>query len=562
VKQRNDHGPSALWRLVALLATLALIAAACGGDDDDGAAPAAPEPQEETGDPVMGGEVVMGLEAETNSWLPGQGSFSNPGINVALSIYDPLMRRDEDGDVRPYLAESLEANDDLTEWTITLREGVEFHDGTPFDAEALKTIFDNYLRAEGSNLLGVLEDITELRVDGELTATYVLDDPNSAFPDILTGAAGWPFSPTAAAEFGEDATNNPVGTGPFVFGDWRRDDRLILTRNENYWLQDEQGNQLPYLDQITFRPIPDEDTRLASLRSGEVNAMHTLRQSIVRQIRETDGVNAYEYIGNNSGSSIINTAVAPTDDVRIRRALALALNQDDLIEVLGGTDITPRATQLFSPDDGYHSEDVADAWPDDDPEEAQRLLEEYMNDPDRSDGQSPGSPVQIDYNCPPDPSLIELAQTYQAFWQGIGFQVSLNQVEQATHIQNGLQGNYMMQCWRVGADEDPYTTLSGLFDPPEGNPTNFTNWSPPEVQDLLDQLRRETEFEARFDIVEQLSFLIAEEVPLTLTAYTGTSVAVHPSVRNVAGWKFPDGTRGAGTPGATVTWGWVWIDES
>src|SRR3546814_4517670 len=88
----------------------------------------------ERGDPVYGGSITLGIEAETNSWLPGTGNFSNPGINVALAVYDPLLRRDESGSPHPYLAKSIEANQALDEWTLELRPGILFHDGTPLDA--------------------------------------------------------------------------------------------------------------------------------------------------------------------------------------------------------------------------------------------------------------------------------------------------------------------------------------------------------------------------------------------------------------------------------------------
>src|SRR5690606_2326016 len=121
--------------LCAVLA-FALVAAACGSDDsgEAGEPTGATSDMSEKGDPVHGGSITVGLEAETNSWLPGSGNFGNPGVTVAYAIYDPLMKRSADGEVRPYLAESLEPNGDLTEWTLTLREGIEFHDGTPLDA--------------------------------------------------------------------------------------------------------------------------------------------------------------------------------------------------------------------------------------------------------------------------------------------------------------------------------------------------------------------------------------------------------------------------------------------
>lgn len=557
--RHTQRGFARFW--VALIA-IALVAAACGGDDDDGAAAPDDTGGDSTttteavddGEPQMGGSITVGLEAETNSWLPGQGNFSNPGINVALAIYDPLLRRSADGEVTPYLAESIESNEALDEWTLTLREGVQFHDGTPLNAEALKTVFDEYIANEGSNLAGQVAEVESLDVVDDLTVVYDLVEPNAAFADVLTGAVGWVFSPTAAAEAGEDAGSQPVGTGPFVFGEWQRDNRLTVTRNENYW---QEG--LPYLDQIVFRPIPDEDTRISSLSSGDIDVLQSLRQSAIVQARGVDGVRSFEHLGNNSGSSIFNTEQPPLDDVRVRRALAYALDQDALVDVLGGTGITPPHTQYFSEDSPYYSEEVAEAWPTNDPEQAMQLLDEYTSDPNRSDGKAAGDPVSFTYDCPPDPSLIELSQLYQAFWEAVGVQVNLDQVEQATHIDQAIQSDYDAKCWRVSSEDDPYVIFSEAFGP--DSPINFTNFTHPTIDEQLEVLRTTTDIDERVAAVEEISLVLAEHVPNTFTAGTLTALVANESVKNVDGWTFPDGTEGEGVPGATTMWGHVWLAQ-
>jgi peptide/nickel transport system substrate-binding protein len=539
------------------LAGLLLGTAACGGGDSDEDGGSAPEVGSdeisEQGDPVEGGEITVGLEAETNSWTPGVGSFANSGTTVAYALYDPLMKRTADGEVKPYLAESMEPNEDFTVWTLTLRPDVLFHDGTPLNGEALKSNFDEYLKAPTSNVANTLAEVTALNVVDDLTVEYVLAETNAAFPDVLTGAPGWPFSPTNATELGEDAGANPVGTGPFRFVSWQRDSNLVVEKNEDYW---QEG--LPYLDGITFRPIPDEDTRLSSLRSGDIDAMQTLRQSTVANAREVDGVDNYEYLGNNSGVSIINTTRPPFDDVRVRQALAYGIDQPALIDVIGGTGLTPEATQYFSPDSPFYSEAAAEAYPTFDLERAQELYDEYINDPARSDGQPAGTDISFTYRCPPDPTLNELSQLYQSFWSQLGMDVELETVEQAAHIQNGLVKDYDVQCFRVGAETDPYFTLKNAFT--EG-PLNFTGYTSSVIDDGLDTLRTTTDVEERKAAVEEIGLDISENVPNVFTGYTLTDVAVRDVVKNVDGWTFPDETEGDGVPGATTMWGFVWTTE-
>ncbi len=557
---RGQRRPTGLpWKRA--LASLGLVGillgtAACGEDGGGGGGSGGSGGSgqiSEQGDPVEGGEITVGLEAETNGWIPGTGSFANGGTTVAYAIYDPLMKRTAEGEIKPYLAESMEPNADFTAWTLKLRPDVKFHDGSPLNGQALKTIFDDYLTAPGSNVANSLSAVTSLDVVDDLTVQYTLSETNAAFPAVLTGSPGWPFSPTAAAKFGPDAGANPVGTGPFTFVSWQRDSNLVVEKNDNYW---QEG--LPHLDKITFRPIPDEDTRLASLQSGDIDAMQTLRQSTVARARDADGVDNYEYLGNNSGGSIFNTSKAPFDDLRVRQALAYGIDQPALIDVIGGTGLTPEATQYFSPDSPYYSEEAAKAFPTYDVDKAQELYDDYINDPSRSDGKPVGTDLSFTYNCPPDPSLNELSQLYQSFWSTLGADVKLNTVEQAAHIQNGLAKDYDVQCWRVGDETDPYITLKNAFTP---GPLNFTGYNSPVIDEGLETLRSTADLDERKAAVAKISMDISENVPNLFTGYTLTDVAVTEQLKNVDGWVFPDDTEGDGVPGATTMWGFVWLAD-
>lgn len=550
----HDARARHVLRAVLLAAAFSLIAASCGGDDD--AAEPGDEPEgaapdiSEQGDPVEGGSITVGLEAETSGWLPGSGNFANSGVTVAFAIYDPLARLDENGEIQPYLAESIESSEDLTEWTVKLREGIEFHDGTPLNSEAMKTVFDEYLKDPAANTAGALEGV-EMEIVDDLTFTYVLDSPNSGFADNLGLAIGWPFSPTAAAAAGEDAGSQPVGTGPFVFESWERDNQLVVTKNENYW-----QDGLPYLDEIVFRPIPDEDTRLSSLASGDIDVLQTLRQASVLRARDIDGVDSYEALGNTTGVNIFNTTRPPLDDVRVREALVRAADQEQVIEVQGGTGAVPPSTQIFSEDDPYWSEAVAEAWPTYDPEAASDLIAEYVDDPDRSDGKPPGSPVSFRYDCLPEPALVDMAQLYQSLWGAIGVDVELRQVEQATHVTEAISGDYDAKCFRAGLNRDPYPTLRDAFT--EESNINFTRFTDPSIDENLERLAASSDLEERQALVEEISMTVNENFPMNYHGSTLSVLAARDVVKNLDGWTFPDGTVGSGVPGATTMWAFVW----
>lgn len=565
---------------MALLVALGLLAAACGGDDSDDAgddgdgddAISSTTLASDVEEVSTGGTLVVALEAEGTTWTPGLGSFANAQTNVARSVYDPIAARGADGTTYPYLAESIESNEELTEWTVTLRPDITFHDGTPLNAEAIKHNYDTVLTSDTSNVAGNLSQVVELRVDDELTYTYVLEEPNVAFPDLLVGAIGWPFSPTAYDADPDGFGDAPVGTGPFVWVSWQRDNEVRMERNPDYWRTDANGQQLPYLDELVFRPIPDEDSRFASVQSGDAQVGQTLRQSIVRRAEEAEDseeLQSLEAIGNNGGGAIFNTTRPPVDDQRVRLGLAHAVVQEDLVAILGGEGITPPQSQFFSPSSPWFSSAVDEAWPKYEPETAQTLLDEYVNDPARSDGKAPGEPISVEFNCPPDPSLILVAQGYQQMWNEVGVEVTLNQVEQPEHIQNAigtdsnppLSGNFMINCWRAGANEDPYTTLQSAFGDPATEATNFTNYSSATIDEQIDILGTSTEFEERYDAVETIMFELAEQVPQIWTGGTATSLYAQPQVRNLGGWTIPGDIQGDGVINATVFWSEVWLEQ-
>ncbi|MDK3256907.1 ABC transporter substrate-binding protein [Blastococcus capsensis] len=569
-------------RLAVGLTALALAATACGGGGSEegggggggGDAPLATDNPQPTGEPQEGGSISVALEGETNGWLPGVTAAAAPGYNVLYAVYDTLAMQTAEGTYEPYLAESIEPNEDFTSWTVTLREGVTFHDGSPLTAEVLAQNLA-IIKEPTSNLAGSLAEVTGATVVDPLTVRYDLAAPNAAFPALLTTTPGMPFSMENYNAVGKEAASAaPVGTGPFVFQEWRRDDQLTVTANESYW-----GTDLglgPYLDEITFRPIPDEDSRLQSLLSGDVDAFQTLRQSIIRQAQDeaADGdIALHTFLGNNAGNSIFNTLVPPLDDPRVRRGLVHAVDQAQLIEVLGGTGISPAQTQFFSEESPYYSEEVAEAYPDYDPERAEELLQEYVDDPQRSDGLPVGSPIALEYNCQPDPSLVELSQAYQAFWSNVGVDVSLNAVDQASHIQNAIgspatdppfMGDYEVNCWRSGSQNDPYIVLRNEFGPVAKQPLNFTNYTSDVIDEQLKVLATTEDLETRKEAVEQIGLDLAENTPRLWTGTTVTLIGTRPEVQNVSSWQLPSGSEGIGTglfTGGTAMWGQTWLAE-
>ena len=585
-------------RALAIPLVFAFVAASCGSDDDSGDSGDSGDGAEETTAPdatdgddgdgaeettapdttdgdvdtsiventeevVYGGEVILGLEAEANGLRPWEDGCASSCYNISYSIYDPLMRQTAEGAFEPYLAESLESNDDFTVWTMTLRPGVTFSDGTPLTAQ---TIADMFPIQQGGSIAGsIIATIAleSVEATGELEVTYTLGVGNSAFPSYLQGQSiGLVFEPAAAAADPEGFNSNPIGTGPFTLESRDLDNETVVVRREGYWFTTDDGNQLPYLDRIRFRPIPDEGTRLDSLTSDTINAMTTLRGATVRDAQAASGLNLVLFQGNSSGAGHYNTLVPPLDDVRVRRGLNQMIDQETAIEALGDAGISTPSTQWFSPDDPFWTQEAADTYLAFDFPSGSASVQEYVDDPARSDGKAAGDPIDVTLSCPPDPTLIAYVQVIEQVWNGSGLvNVELTSFDQATHINNALTDQHEAHCWRFGGSSDPGSLLAGFVTDPEVSVTNYSNYNSPTMQEALTQANLTDDFEERKALFSQIMQEINEQA---LTWYAGSTPTLIATAENVVGvnsWELPEGSLGVGIPDAVTHWSQVFVTE-
>ena len=600
-----------LHRLLALLLAFVFVAAACAGDADDGTDEAATETEateESTGDEeaeptetapdavetevapeegarAYGGSIAVGLEAEAEGLRPWEDTASSPVYNMMITVFDKLMEQRLDGSYEGWLATDITPNEDFTAWTMNLREGVTFHNGVELTAQTIADMFPIQQEGSQSSSQIAASNLTGVEATGDLEVTYTLSQSNSAFPAFLARAQlGFVFEPAAAAADLDGAANNPVGTGPFMIESRDLDNETIVVRNPDYWGSDTEGNQLPFLDQIAFRPIPDEGTRLDALLSGTVNAIQSLRQNTIRDARAAvdDGaaITLQEFQGNNVGGGMFNVAVPPYDDVRVRRGLTLMNSQEQVIEALGGTGISLPGTQWFSPDSVWFSPAVAEAWPSFDFEAGVATLQEYIDDPERSDGLAVGTPIEVELSCPPDPTLIAAMQVLEQTWSGSGLvNVNLTNFDQQTHIgraigtENGFIGDHGAHCWRWSSDDDPSTQINPAVAPPTAevadaiglpgviSPLNVSNWFDGEVFGAAVAATQTDNFEERYALYESIMLRIAEDVPIWYSGHTATMIATESNLFGINGWTLPSGEVGIGFPNAEGRWAEVWQVE-
>ncbi len=567
-------------RVVTALAiplVLAFVAASCGSDDsssdtdtggdtteapdatdgeggDDGGEPAATVPDvdtsvaEETDEAVYGGTVTIGLEADATGLRPWEDSCSSPCYTIMRSIYDPLFDKSAEGNYEPFLAESMEANDDFTVWTMTLRPDVTFHNGTLLTAQTIADMFpiqqagaSGQSDITGSGLAGVAA------ID-ELTVEYTLSAPNVAFRGTLANAPlGFPFDPAAAAADPVGYSTNPIGTGPFVMANRDQDNETVVERNPDYWYTDTDGNQLPFLDSVSFRPTADEGTRLDALISGTTNAMQTLRQNTIRDAREESGIELIEFQGNSTGGGMFNTEQVPFDDARVRTGLIYMNNQENVIEALGGAGISLPTSQFFSADSPWWTQEAEDAYKKFDFDAGKALIQQYVDDPARSDGKAPGEKIDVELSCPPDPTLIAAMQVAEQVWTGSELvNVTLTQFDQATHINNAVSDVHHAHCWRWGTENDPSVAVNPFVAPKADSIGNFTNFDDPEMQAWATEASATDDFETRKALYGQIMTKMEQRrSDLVLRWYCGM-IAKDPNVKGFDRWTFPDGQLGAG----------------
>ena len=545
--------------VAALIGSAALLLAACGGGDSGSSGGG----DGDEGTPVVGGSISIGLEAEATGLRPWEDSCSSPCYTIMTTIYDKLMEQSSAGGYEPYLAESLEPNEGLNEWTLKLREGVTFHDGTPLTSQTLVDMFE--IQKEGATSSSAITNtgLTSIEVVDDLTVVYKLSKAYASFPsDLERAPLGMVFEPTAAAADSVAFGRAPVGTGPFKIQTRDPDNQTVVVKNADYWREDADGNKFPYLDQITFRPIPDEGTRLDSVVSGTVNISQTLRQATIRDARAASGVVPVEYQGNNTGGGFFNTALAPYDDVRVRLGLNMANNQPAVITALGGDGISAPATQWFSPDSPWFSEAAAESYPKYDVAAATAKLQEYVDDPARSDGKAPGSKIEVELSCPPDPTLTAAMQVVAAGWEATGLvTVELTSFDQPTHITNAVGDNFAAHCWRWGGEGDPQAGLTTFLAEPVGT-QNLTNWAAPEKAELeaaIAEAGQTIDPATRKAAYEKIMIGINENALTWYSGHTATAFIAQPTIKGLSSWTLPSGTKGVGPAGGEGrVWG-VWI---
>lgn len=548
------------WCAVALLLAGSLFAAACGGDSESGGGSGGGGSEEEAGDPVPGGKLVYGLEAENDEgWCLPEAQLAISGIQVARAIYDTLTAPNEDGDYVPYLAESVEPNDDFTEWSIGLREGVVFHDGSPLTAEVVKNNLDafrgQYPARSPLLFVFVFSNIASVEVVDELNLTVTTNEPWPAFPAALFGSGRIGISAQAQLDNETTCDRDLIGTGPFKFVEWRQNERLLTEKNENYWQTDADGNPLPYLDELEFQPKIDASNRLNSLRSGEIQAMHTSNAETIdeiRQLTESGDLNSYEtedFAEVTFGQ--LNSSTAPFDNKNARLAAIHAIDRDTLLQVrdLG---IPTKANGPFAPGNMGYLEDTG--YPDYDLEAAEGYVAAYKEET--------GEDLAFTLLSTNDEATRATVQLIQEMAQKAGMNVSVRDMSQSELIDNAIAGTFQAMVFRNYPGGDPDIQYNWWT---ADSPVNFGRFSGVDdgvIDELMKRGRVTADESERETIYQEVNERFASEVYSLWINWTLWDIGMANNVYGVLGPDLPDG---GGKPFTGLATGHpvlgMWIDQ-
>ena len=514
-----------LLRFVAILVGVTLVAA-CGSATPSGTNgaegvqatnPNGGDPATE-GTPKSGGVLVMGTDREAVGFDP---TIQNTNM-AAFAVYDSLMKLTPDGGAEPYLARSMDSPDGGTTWRLGLREGVTFSDGTPLDAAAVITNVQRHIDKPSSPGHRFTTPIKAMRAIDPLTVEFGLDGPFGLFPvgfagNFTGGSLGLIISPAALQKYGAQITTNPVGAGPFVLSSWVRDSRMTLTRNPNYW---QQG--LPRLDGLEFRPLPDTESRYASIENGDVDLIfggyHT---ELVRGMANPI-LRAYYGPGHGAEWIIFNHTVAPFDDHRMREALVRGIDLNALAAVQFRNQME-RATGYFSDSSEFQTPEAAAAWPTYNVERAKALVAEYV---------AGGGNATVVYKTTNAPNRVEFAEFLQAQMATIGITLQPQFYDLAQYSSSVVQSRDFQIAGNVGGPVDaPYPSSSNALR--TGGSQNYGAYSNPEVDAMLDRAARTTDDAERTRLYQQVQLVTNQDLAMAYYSRGYLSTITKPEVKGV-----------------------------
>lgn len=523
------------------LVSIALVAAACGGDDDaDDVSPpppdaaeepddtAAPDEQDDVPDPTppseLDGRLVIAFESDPTVIDP-YFATNYTARSISQALFDTLVMN-WNGELVPTLAESFEALDDQT-LQFVLRDGITFHNGEVFDAEAVRYNVERMLSPEtDSHHLPRFEKIDSVEIIDERTVNINLSEPDAQILDAFTHMFIVP--PEYDQEVGlEGFAQAPVGTGPFTFVSYTPEDSAVFAANEGYWEGSPKGR--PMTGELIFRFIPEVTTKVAELTTGGVDLAYPLGSDQVATVETAGGqiVSYNDYsirfiqVNASSAGTIAEEATgaaadgfAALEDSRVRTALNLAIDREAITEALFGGRAQPLGQPYAEGSFAYPSDPPLYPY---DPDRARDLLEEA--------GYGDGLQLELLANVTHEADELALVQSYFA---DIGVTLELSRLESGVYNEGWIGGQW--PHLRFSSWGTPETVLGLLFE----SGGLLSSYSNSELDALIAEQRVTLDPAARFEILDQIPQILHDDAASVFLWSIEAIVGMGPDVR---GWE-------------------------
>ena len=541
----NHVGGRSVVLLVSVLATVSLLAVACGKSSSGGSASGTNPPAAKNGtnitvanpgQPVHGGTLKFGLNAETNGWSPVLDEWAGSAYIVAGAIFDHLAEYDVNGVPKPYLAQSITSNATFTQWTIKVRPGVLFQDGEKCDAQA---VADNFNAQRSSALTGpVFQTVTNVQVLDPLTVQLTMNQPWSTFPHTLTTQPGAMAAPVAMlakdANGGDGGATHPVGTGPFTFSNWTVNNKLNVKRNPNYWRKG-----YPYLDGIEFDVLTDVGSRSDALLTGEEDAIEQGDpiQLAALSSKAQDGKIQFftdQGLQQSEAFAALNTASTPFNDILARQIVAYATDRNDLAKTAFAGVFKP-ANGPFGPGEAYYTPSTA---PDFDPVKAKELEQQYVA--------KYHHPLTFSLLVTPAQTVQAIAEFIQQNLKQVGVNMSIKPEDQATLISDVILGNYQASGFilfgSVTLDTQYVFIVNNTIHPIGALSLNFTRLNDPVLTQAMDDARKTDSLNAQIAQYKIVQQQMGKDLNFIFWTHDLQSIAYSNTVHGLTGYTLPDGS--------------------
>jgi peptide/nickel transport system substrate-binding protein len=460
----------------------------------------------------QGGTLVYAKPKDAVKIDP-QNITDGESFDVTRHIFENLVQFvEEKTEVRPGLAESWSTSNDGKTWTFKLRRNVKFHDGTPFNAQAVVFNFERMMDEKNPYHKGPFEyyksffngypgDLESIKATDEHTVVFTLKKPIAPFLSNLATSSFGMMSPDSVKKFGDDIFKNPVGTGAFRFVEWVPNERIVLEKNKDYW---QKG--VPVLDRIVFRTIPENAARLLELEKGSVHAIHGINTDDAVRIKGNKDLKLLTQTGMNVGYMMFQTQKKPFDDKRVRQAINMAVDKQALVKALYGEFGQPAKNPMPPVLWGYN--DKVKDYPHD-PARAKRLLAEAGH-PNGFKTSLWAMPVARPYM----PDARKAAEVLQANLAQIGVEAEIVSMDWGVYLKRTSDGDHDLALlgW-TGDNGDPDNFLFTLLGGPSIGGNNKSRYSNPKVDELLMKAQQLTDQKERAKLYEEAQVLIKEDAP-------------------------------------------------